>query len=155
VIRRPHADRDLSRAELELAAAELLRRPEVWERYVDHPPGGARSYQRLVFDEHVEVWLICWSPGNDTGFHDHERSLGAVAVASGLVREETLVPGREPVVREVAAGGVFSFDAGDLQRVRHAGAAPAVTLHLYSPPLRRALPELRREPELVRAAAAS
>jgi predicted metal-dependent enzyme (double-stranded beta helix superfamily) len=137
MIRRPHEDRDLSRAELELAAVDLLQRRETWEHLVHHDPSGARTYAQLVLDEHVEVWLICWNDGNDTGFHDHDASHGAVGVAAGEVREETLVLGGQPVVREVVAGGVFSFDATDIHRVLHAGNEPAVTLHLYSPPLGR------------------
>jgi predicted metal-dependent enzyme (double-stranded beta helix superfamily) len=137
MIRRPHEDRDLSRAELELAAADLLRRRDEWGHLVHHDPGGARTYEQLLLDDHVEVWLICWSDGNDTGFHDHDRSLGAVAVANGRVREETLAIGGDPVVREVAGGGVFSFEATDIHRVLHVGDEAAVTLHLYSPPLRR------------------
>jgi hypothetical protein len=53
------------------------------------------------------------------------------------VREETLTVGGEPAVREVGPGGVFSFDATDIHRVLHIGEEAAVTLHLYSPPLRR------------------
>jgi hypothetical protein len=137
MIRRPHADRDLSRAELELAALDLLHRREEWEHHVHHDPGGARTYVQLEVDDHVEAWLICWSDGNDTGFHDHDLSHGAVGVADGHVREETLVLGGPPAVREIGAGGVFSFDATDIHRVLHVGDEPAVTLHLYSPPLRR------------------
>jgi hypothetical protein len=135
MIRRPQG-RPLSRAELELAAVDLLKRPETWQDRLVADPGGSRTYVRLELDEHVEAWLICWSSGHDTGFHDHDRSLGAVGVARGRVREETLVLGGEPVVREIGAGGVFSFDATDIHRVLHLGDAPAVTLHLYSPPLR-------------------
>jgi predicted metal-dependent enzyme (double-stranded beta helix superfamily) len=135
VIRRPEG-RDLSRAELELAAAEILGRPEAWADRVVHDPDGARTYVRLELDAHLEAWLICWADGNDTGFHDHDRSLGAVGVARGRVREETLVLDGSPVVRESAAGGVFSFDATDIHRVLHVGDEPAVTVHIYSPPLR-------------------
>jgi hypothetical protein len=137
MIRRPHEDRDLSRAELELAAAELLRHREAWEEHVHHDASGARTYHQLVRDDHLEAWLICWSDGNDTGFHDHDLSHGAVGVAAGHVREETLVLGGDPAVREVGRGGVFSFGATDIHRVLHLGDEPAVTLHLYSPPLRR------------------
>lgn len=137
MIRRPHADRDLSRAELELAAADLLRRRADWEHLVRHSADGTRVSTLLERDDHVEAWVICWSADNDTGFHDHDASHGAVGVAQGHVREETLAIGDGPVVREVAAGGVFSFDAAAIHRVRHAGDGPAVTLHLYSPPLGR------------------
>ena len=53
------------------------------------------------------------------------------------MREETLALGGDPVVREVGPGAVFSFDATDIHRVLHIGDEAAVTLHLYSPPLRR------------------
>jgi hypothetical protein len=35
------------------------------------------------------------------------------------------------------AGQVFDFDSSDIHRVKHSGSAPAVTLHAYSPRLRR------------------
>ena len=58
-------------------------------------------------------------------------------MAAGHVREETLLLAGDPAVREVGPGGVFSFDATDIHRVLHIGDEPAVTLHLYSPPLGR------------------
>jgi predicted metal-dependent enzyme (double-stranded beta helix superfamily) len=74
---------------------------------------------------------------HDTGFHDHDLSSGAVAVIQGAVAEDRLVLGGDPVTRTFAAGGAFSFSGADIHRVRHAGDAPAVTLHAYSPPLWR------------------
>jgi hypothetical protein len=35
------------------------------------------------------------------------------------------------------AGESFHFTQSDIHRVRHAGTGPAVTLHVYSPPLQR------------------
>jgi hypothetical protein len=74
---------------------------------------------------------------HDTGFHDHDLSAGAVAVVDGAVAEDRLVLGGEPVTRTFARGAAFSFTAADIHRVRHAGDAPAVTIHAYSPPLWR------------------
>jgi predicted metal-dependent enzyme (double-stranded beta helix superfamily) len=34
-------------------------------------------------------------------------------------------------------GESFHFSPADIHRVRHAGSGPAVTLHVYSPPLLR------------------
>ena len=34
-------------------------------------------------------------------------------------------------------GQIFHFSAADIHRVAHTGERPAVTLHVYSPPLRR------------------
>ena len=128
--------RDLDGPELEAFVRELAERPELWIERVRHDPT-QRSYEELISDEHVTAWLICWMEDHDTGFHDHDVSSGAVAVLGGAVREERLAIDGPPRRRTFAAGGSFHFSAADIHRVRHAGADPAVTLHVYSPPLLR------------------
>jgi predicted metal-dependent enzyme (double-stranded beta helix superfamily) len=135
MIARPHG-RDLERAELEDLVARLAARPELWGHLVRHDPG-ERVYEELVRDNHLAVWLICWMEDHDTGFHDHDRSAGAVAVARGAVIEDRLLLGRAPTSRTFGAGAAFSFAASDIHRVRHGGAGPAVSIHAYSPPLWR------------------
>jgi len=128
--------RDLSGPELQEFVSELADRPELWIHLVKHDTT-QRVYEELLSDEHVTAWLICWMDEHDTGFHDHDVSCGAVAVVSGAVREERLAidgPTRNGVFR---AGGSFHFSASDIHRVSHAGSDPAVTLHVYSPPLLR------------------
>jgi hypothetical protein len=114
----------------------LAAEPERWEHLVRHD-AGARVYEELLRDEHVAVWLICWMEDHDTGFHDHDRSSGGVAVASGAVREDRLALGGAPLTRVVSAGGAFDFGPSDIHRVLHAGEGPATTIHAYSPPLSR------------------
>jgi hypothetical protein len=133
--RRPLA-RDLSRDELRELAAGIARRPKLWRSLVRHDPA-ERIYEQLLEDSHVAVWLICWMRDHDTGFHDHDLSAGAVAVAGGTVREDRLVVGRPLVTRTFGAGEVFDFAPSAIHRVTHAGQEPAVTIHAYSPPLRR------------------
>jgi predicted metal-dependent enzyme (double-stranded beta helix superfamily) len=133
------AGRDLTGAELRAVAQQVAARPELWSAHVHHD-GERRVYEQLLRDAHLDVWLICWSEDQDTGFHDHDLSAGAVAVIAGSVREERLVlgrPARAPVARTVRAGSSFSFGASDIHRVLHAGSQPAVTIHAYSPPLAR------------------
>jgi predicted metal-dependent enzyme (double-stranded beta helix superfamily) len=120
-------------------ANQIATRQELWSEHVSHDPEH-RTYAELVRDEHLDVWLLCWSRDHDTGFHDHDLSAGAVAVAAGAVREERLVLGRgvdSPIAKVARAGSSFSFGASDIHRVLHAGEGPAVTIHAYSPPLRR------------------
>ncbi|MGO9319311.1 MAG: cysteine dioxygenase [Solirubrobacteraceae bacterium] len=128
--------RDLSGPELQAFVTELAERPELWIHLVKHDTT-QRVYEELLSDDHVTAWLICWMDEHDTGFHDHDVSCGAVAVVSGAVREERLAidgPSRNGVFR---AGASFHFSASDIHRVSHAGSDPAVTLHVYSPPLLR------------------
>lgn len=126
--------RDLDGPELERFVRELADRPELWIERVRHDPT-QRSYEELISDEHLTAWLICWMDDHDTGFHDHDRSCGAVAVVSGSVREERLRIDGPPSDRRFQAGQSFHFGSCDIHRVRHAGADPAVTIHVYSPPL--------------------
>lgn len=131
--------RDLSGEELIAVARQIAARPGLWSAHVHHDPA-QRTYEQLLRDAHLDVWLICWSEDHDTGFHDHDRSAGAVAVVAGSVREERLALGRPEhaaIGRTVAAGSSFAFAASDIHRVLHAGDAPAVTIHAYSPPLVR------------------
>ena len=128
--------RDLLGPELEVFVGELADRPELWIHLVKHD-STQRVYEELLSDDHLTAWLICWMDDHDTGFHDHDVSAGAVAVVSGAVREERLTIDGPPRDRAFAAGDTFHFSPADIHRVRHAGADPAVTLHVYSPPLER------------------
>jgi len=128
--------RDLSGAELQEFVVELADRPELWIEFVTHD-ATQRHYEELLSDDHLTAWLICWLDDHDTGFHDHDQSAGAVAVVSGRVREERLVLGGPPRERLFSAGEAFGFSPAEIHRVRHAGSGPAVTLHVYSPPLLR------------------
>lgn len=130
---------DLTNEELRLVATEIAARPQLWRELVHHDPE-QRTYEHLLHDQHLDVWLNCWSHDHDTGFHDHDLSAGAVAVVAGRVREERLVLGRPvdaPIARIAGAGSSFDFGAADIHRVLHAGSEPAVTIHAYSPPLVR------------------
>ena len=128
--------RNLERPELEDLAGRLTARPDLWRDLVRHVPD-ARHYEQLWRDEHLAAWVICWMPEQDTGFHDHDLSAGAVSVVRGALREQRLALGAEPITRVFERGGSFSFSASDIHRVEHSGSEPAVSLHVYSPPLWR------------------
>ena len=135
MIRTP-ANRDLTQPELSRFVRDIVVRPDLWTDLVRHDPD-ARIYEQLLRDQHVEVWLICWMDDHDTGFHDHDVSAGALAVAQGRIREERLGLGGTVVERTIEAGEAIHFAASDIHRVTHAGDGPAITLNAYSPPLWR------------------
>jgi predicted metal-dependent enzyme (double-stranded beta helix superfamily) len=126
----------LSTQELRDLVMRLAGDRSSWEHLVRHEPS-QRTYEQILLNEDVGVWLICWMDDHDTGFHDHDVSSGAVAVVEGLLLEERMRLGREPVSQVYAPGEVFAFRSSDIHRMAHAGGGPAVSIHAYSPPLNR------------------
>jgi hypothetical protein len=123
-------------AELERFARELAAAPQYWREYV-RDDCAERIYETIWEDEYVNAWVVCWSTDNDTGFHDHDLSAGAIAVVSGSVREERLALARDPLTRTFGAGQSFHLGVSAIHRITHAGQGPATTIHAYSPPLTR------------------
>jgi predicted metal-dependent enzyme (double-stranded beta helix superfamily) len=126
---------DLPIPALRRLVGELAADASRWAHLVRHDPD-QRVFEQVVDEPEVEAWLICWMPGHDTGFHDHDLSSGAVMVLTGAVLEERLGIGSTSA-SVYGAGETFDFTATEIHRVVHAGAQPAVTLHAYSPRLRR------------------
>jgi histidine ammonia-lyase len=81
-----------------------------------------------------EAWLNLWWAPRDTGYHDHDGSCVGVHVIDGVARNEALMYGRERRVRQYAAGDSFCFPNDGIHRMEHD--AGAITIHVYSPPLR-------------------
>lgn len=127
--------RDLDPEELRRLAAAVAARPELWEQHVAFEED-RRHYASLYRDSHIDVWVLCWTPRNDTGWHDHDISSGAVAVVSGSLVEHNLAIGRPSQETEVEAGLVFSFGPEHIHRLTGASEV-AVSIHAYSPPLWR------------------
>jgi predicted metal-dependent enzyme (double-stranded beta helix superfamily) len=110
-------------------AAALATNSSEWMRRVRLSPDG-RWYERLHQDDDHEIWLISWLPGQSTGLHDHGGSRGAFAVALGSLEEQDLRN-----TRLVTSGQVREFGAEYIHEVRNTSSAPAVSVHVYSPPL--------------------
>lgn len=128
-------DRDLTQAELEELAAAVAQQPEEWAHLVAFD-GDERVYASLHRDAHVDLWLLCWTPENDTGWHDHDVSSGAVAVLAGGLVENNLTLAEGSRETRVGAGRVFSFGPDHIHRLNGA-VHGSVSVHAYSPPLWR------------------
>lgn len=129
-------DHQLDASELRELANAIAERPELWQHLVEFDPD-QRTYSHVLRNDDVEVYLICWMEGHDTGFHDHDISAGALAVIQGEVREDRLAIGGSPHAKQLGVGQSLTFTASDIHRVTHAGEGPAVTVHVYSPPIRQ------------------
>jgi predicted metal-dependent enzyme (double-stranded beta helix superfamily) len=131
----PVVDRDLEPEELRGLVQRLAREPESWREHVAFSDE-ERHFVSLRRDQHVDVWLICWTPANDTGWHDHDISSGAVVVVEGELEESSPRIGGEPVSRRVTASESFHFGSDHIHRL--VGIAPrSISIHAYSPPLWR------------------
>ena len=136
-------DRDLDHDELLRLASSVASRPELWRENVRFDDEH-RHFVCLHRDTHVDVWLLCWTPSNDTGWHDHDISSGAVAVVRGRLLEHNLAIGVETFETAVDEGQVFSFGPDHIHRLTGAPRTPGadqtggtVSVHAYSPPLWR------------------
>ena len=127
--------RNLERAELQDLVDRIAQQPELWREHVAFSDE-KRHFVSLHRDDYVDVWLLCWTPVNDTGFHDHDISAGAVHVLTGALSESTPRIGGEAAVRLIAASESFSFGPEHIHRL--AGVDDrSVSIHAYSPPLWR------------------
>lgn len=99
-----------------------------------HVDPDRRWFRLIRGDDHVDVWLITWASEQRAELHDHAGSLGAIAVVSGELTEwrwakDTLR------TRELPAGAAASFPLGHVHDVANTAEGPAVSVHVYSPPL--------------------
>jgi quercetin dioxygenase-like cupin family protein len=128
-----HAPTPLGLADL----TDLTRRVADEVRTGGHPvhidPAG-RWYQLLRSDDFVDVWLISWATEQTAELHDHAGSLGALTVVAGRLAEQRWV-GDGLRTRTLRAGRGASFPLGHVHEVVNPAAAPAVSVHAYSPPL--------------------
>src|SRR5579859_4524385 len=127
--------RNLDRAELQALVERIAYEPELWRAHVAFSDT-ERHFVSLYRDDYVDVWVLCWTRANDTGFHDHDISSGAVRVLEGALIESTPRIGGNAAVRVVSAGASFSFGPEHIHRL--AGEQDgSVSIHAYSPPLWR------------------
>ncbi|SRR6266487_1432863 len=119
----------LSPEQLAERARALAARPQEWISRVRLNADG-RWYERIHAGEGYDVWLISWLPGQATGFHDHGGSAGAFAVAWGVLEEH-----RHGTSAVIGTGQACEIGSDIVHEVRNTSAAPAVSVHTYSPPL--------------------
>ncbi|MEV5694681.1 cysteine dioxygenase [Micromonospora globbae] len=116
-------------------AARWAADPGGWPEPLRFDPV-TRWYARLAADADHEVWALSWLPGQGTDLHDHGGSAGAFLVVAGVLTEETVSGGRLRPHR-LPAGAGRRFGARHVHLVANRGDAPAVSVHVYRPALRR------------------
>jgi len=128
-------DRELERSELLRLVEHVAGRRELWLPHLDLA-ASERTYASLHRDASVDLWAIFWRPENDTGWHDHDTSSGAVHVVKGALEEHALLVAHPERRTRHGAGASFAFGPSHIHRLTCAEPL-AVTIHAYSPPLWR------------------
>jgi predicted metal-dependent enzyme (double-stranded beta helix superfamily) len=127
--------RPLERAELLQLVETVAVQRELWAPHLD-VDATERTYAALHRDANVDLWALFWLPDNDTGWHDHDTSSGAVHVVEGALAEHALLVARPERRTRFHAGASFSFGPSHIHRLTCAEPR-AVSIHAYSPPLWR------------------
>lgn len=103
---------------------------------------GTYARHRVCVNEHAELLVLCWRPGQSTPIHDHNGSFGAVKVLRGVLWETIFEMEDERGLsyrhaQEWREGEVTGADVPDIHQLGNpeVSGQDLVTLHLYAPPL--------------------
>lgn len=106
-----------------------------------HVAHSKRGYTRVLLAEDAcwNLLLLGWLPGQSTPIHGHGRSAGLARILSGhlldvrfQLRNGVLSPVR---ARRAVPADLLVEEREAIHRVSNCGEEPALSLHLYSPPL--------------------
>ena len=109
-------DRELEREELLRLVEHVAGRRELWLPHL-RLDAAERTYAALHRDSSVDVWAIFWLPENDTGWHDHDTSSGAVSVVEGALEEHALRVAQPERRTRYGAGASFAFGPSHIHRL--------------------------------------
>ena len=116
-----------------LRTARLFASDPQLPSLVDHQ-SGERRWVELDSSPYLQIWLLSWPVGSETGWHDHGKSAGAFLTVRGTLGEQTLA-GHRRVDRTLAAGEGRSVGPGHVHNVANIGPEAALSVHLYTPRL--------------------
>ena len=120
------ADVDLDRQAMAQLSLRIVGRGVAVAARTSATTTQTRFYRQLYRDPNLDIWLICWIDGQSTGYHDHDRSSGAVCVCEGTLYEDWFRVEEDGWVRERTT----VHDRGRrvrLRRGRHPRRAPSGT----------------------------
>ncbi len=93
-------------------------------------------------NDYFELMVICWDAGHQTPLHDHNQSSGWMLPIEGNIHEtryqmkQDPKPHFEKVSTHPVAGAAYIDDFIGMHVLHNDSGKQAITLHLYSPPIR-------------------
>jgi len=103
-------------------------------------PMGERSWTRIMVTDDADAWLSAWGAASGVAAHDHGGSHGAIRVLLGSLVEEYRKSGpassrRQWRRRTIRPGQSIEVPPAHVHSVTNPGSQPALSVHVYSPPL--------------------
>jgi mannose-6-phosphate isomerase-like protein (cupin superfamily) len=97
-----------------------------------------RRWLKIDADMSYDAWLIAWGAESELAAHDHGNSHAVVHVLRGSLIEWYRDPSDRATwnVRQVFAGRSIAVPAARVHEVHNPNPLPALSLHVYSPPLK-------------------
>ena len=117
--------------------------PEEIKKCLNFSP---ENYTRNLFykDNRFEILIMCWDTNQKSPIHDHDQSFSVEKVFSGKITNinyKRLNPETEEIqetnTENLLEGGVIFSIPEDIHKIEPAENLPAVSIHLYSPPLKQ------------------
>lgn len=106
----------------------------------------SESYARNLFykDSRFEVLIMCWGKDQKSPIHDHFESFSVEKIFSGKIINTNyqLLDPQTDEIKETDSqtldiGEVIFSNPGAIHKIEPANDLPAVSIHLYSPPLKQ------------------
>jgi hypothetical protein len=125
----------LSHDDLEIVALAIASRGDLYEDLVVDDET-SRWWMLLFRNRAYEVKLLTWQREQSSHWHGHGGSSGAFAVTSGVLLERHRGDDHVGVVSGHFGVGQFgAFGPDYVHDIMHGAGLPAVSIHVYSPPL--------------------
>lgn len=124
----------LSPSDLERVAVSVAARADLFDDLVDDE--ASRWWVSLFRSRAYEVRLLTWELDQTSDWHDHGGSSGAIVVTQGALNERWCGADHVSIESRTLRVGQFgSFGPGHVHDLALAPDRPAVSIHVYSPPL--------------------
>ena len=125
----------LSVFRMKLIARAVASCLDEWQDLVRMDPD-SRWHTRMHGTADHDVWLESWFPGQGAGWHDHGGSAGVMVVVRGELEERSpLVGGFMTQVRRIPEGAARPLRRRQVHELANVARTPALSVHVYSPPL--------------------
>src|SRR3546814_8624870 len=110
---------------------EFARDPDLL--HLHDPAATERQWTELITTDDLQIWLISWHTGAETGWHDHGTAGGAFATIAGRLTENSW-DGAEHI-RSIGTGDAWSFAPGHIPKFCNMVDVQSISVHAYCPRL--------------------